>query len=205
MFDDIDPEEVTAFWRWLLDHQADLNALEHPEQPFWDTLLERLQRLDGGLSFELSAPGETPRELVVTAQGDWELFPLVEALVSVAPPLDGWEFVALKPAMGFAFGLRSEGLELDPSQLWFEPMADGDTPHLLNLRIAVPGFNEEQELEISNGLLLILETALGEKSAAMDVNVVDVCELPDDPEGEGFQRLPELASLVEWRKRRMTH
>ncbi|WAC75076.1 hypothetical protein OU995_10410 [Roseateles sp. SL47] len=205
MQDPIRPQQISSFWRWLVDHQADLNALESPEHPFWDVLLSRLQELDEGLWFEVSMPGDDVRELVITAEGDWELFPLVEAMVSVAPDVPGWDFVALKPAMGFDFSIRYEGLDLEPRQMWFEPLVDEDAPEVLGLRIAIPGFNDDQEQAFANGLLVILDTALGEKSAATDVDVVELCELPEDPQEEGFLPLPELSSYVEWRRSRTTH
>lgn len=205
MKDTVHPQQITAFWSWLKAHQDELDALESPEHPFWDELLEHLKRVDEGLWFEVSMPGDGERELVITAEGDWELFPLVEAMVSVAPDLSGWEVVALKPAMGFEFGIQYEGLELDPRTMWFQPLIDEDAPEVLGLRVAMPDFDEEQEQSFANGLLVILDTALGEKSAASDVDVIEVCELPDDPQEEGFLPLPELTSYVEWRRSKTTH
>lgn len=205
MQDTVHPQQINAFWSWVKAHQDDLDALESPEHPFWDELLGQLQQIDEGLWFEVSMPGDDVRELVITAEGDWELFPLVEAMVSVAPDLQGWDVVALKPAMGFEFGIRYEGLDLDPRKMWFQPLVDEDAPDVLGLRVAMPGFEDDQEQAFANGLLVILDTALGEKSAASDVDVVEVCEVPDDPQDEGFVPLPELASYVEWRKSRTTH
>lgn len=202
---DLDPQKINAFWAWLASRQSDLNAMETPDNPFWDELLEHLQALNEGLWFEVSAPGEGERELVITAQGEWELFPLVEAMVSVAPELPGWIPVALKPPMGFDFGIRYQRLELAADGIWFEPLVDPDAPEVLGLRIAVQGFNEDQENEFANGLLIMLDTALGEKSAATEVDLVEVCEVPADPDDEGFLPFTELGSYLAWRKSRLTH
>lgn len=202
---DLDPQQINAFWTWLVSRQADLNTLETPEDPFWDELLARLQALHEGLWFEVSAAGEEERELVITAQGDWELFPLVEAMVAVAPELPGWVPVALKPAMGFEFSIGYRGLELNPDEIWFEPLVDADAPEVLGLRVAVEGFNDEQEEDFANGMLIMLDTALGEKAAATDVDLVEVCEAPEDPDDEGFLPFKELGSYLAWRKSRLTH
>ncbi|WP_431050910.1 hypothetical protein [Roseateles sp. L2-2] len=202
---DLDPQKINAFWTWLASRQADLDALTSPDYPFWDELLEHLQAVNDGLWFEVSAPGEDDRELVITAQGQWELFPLVEAMVSVAPELPGWIPVALKPAMGFDFGIKYEGLDLNPNGIWFEPLVDPDAPEVLGLRVAIEGFNVDQEDDFANGLLIMLDTALGEKAAATDVDLVEVCEVPDDPDDEGFLPFAELASYLAWRKSRLTH
>lgn len=89
--------------------------------------------------------------------------------------------------------------------MWFEPLVDPEAPEVLGLRVAVPGFNDDQEEEFANGLLLILDTALGEKAAATDVDLVEVCETPPDPDDEGFLPLAELVSYLAWRKSRLTH
>ncbi|WP_431261049.1 hypothetical protein ACQ86G_13630 [Roseateles chitinivorans] len=202
---DLDPQKINAFWAWLVSRQSDLDAMASPDDPFWDELLAQLQALNEGLWFEVSAPGEGERELVITAQGEWELFPLVEAMVSVAPELPGWIPVALKPPMGFDFGIRYQGLELAADGIWFEPLVDPDAPEVLGLRIAVQGFNDDQEEEFANGLLIMLDTALGEKAAATDVDLVEVCEVPADPDDEGFLPFTELGSYLAWRKSRLTH
>lgn len=202
---DLNPRQIQEFWNWLVAHQSQLDALDTPEEPFWDELLARLQALHEGLWFEVSAKQEGDREFVITAQGDWELFPLVEAMVAVAPDMPGWIPVALKPAMGFEFSIAYRGLELDPEQIWFEPLVDADAPDVLGLRVAVAGFDDEQEEDYANGLLLMLDTALGEKTAAVDVDLVEVCEPPEDPDDEGFMPFKELGSYLAWRKSRMSH
>ena len=202
---DLDPQKISAFWAWLASHQSALNTLESPDDPFWDELLAHLQGVNEGLWFEVSAPGDEDRELVITAQGEWALFPLVEAMVSVAPELPGWIPVDLKPAMGFGFSIGYRGLELDPQDIWFEPMVDPDAPDVLGLRVAVQGFNDDQEEDFANGLLLMLDTALGEKAAATDVDLVEVCDVPAEPDDEGFLPFAELGSYLAWRKSRLTH
>lgn len=204
---DLNPQQIQAFWNWLTAHQQSLDALETPDDPFWDELLARLQALHEGLWFEVSAKREEDpeRELVITAQGDWALFPLVEAMVAVAPELPGWTPVALKPPMGFEFSISYRGLELDPEDIWFEPLVDPDAPEVLGLRMAIAGFNDDQEEDFANGLLLMLDVALGEKSAATEVDLVEVIDPPADPDDEGFLPFKELGSYLAWRKSRLSH
>ena len=62
---DLDPQKISAFWAWLASHQSALNTLESPDDPFWDELLAHLQGVNEGLWFEVSAPGDEDRELVM--------------------------------------------------------------------------------------------------------------------------------------------
>lgn len=163
-------------------------------------LLARLQAIDEGLWFEVALPGPGMREFIITAEGRVGLFPLVEAMAAAAPGLPGWTVVALKQPAGFGFNMRYEGVSLDPAEMWFQPLVDKAAPEMLGLRVAGPGYTSEQEQEFGNGVLVLLDTALGERSAATDVDVVEVCELPLLPDEEGFIELPELMNYIEWRK-----
>lgn len=145
---------IYTFWSWLLENQAEL-AGEHSElAELLDELLEELHLVDPGLYFEIESTTR-PRELVLTAEGHEELFPLVESLVASAPSLEGWEFTALKPAMGFAFRTNYEGVEVDPQRLWFLPMLSASNESSLGLRIGIPDFYPEHERQLANAVLLI--------------------------------------------------
>jgi hypothetical protein len=196
-------ETIEGFWAWLLARRAEIDQLSSADDPFWDVLLSRLQDIDDGLWFEVSAPGPGDREFIITAEGRVHLFPLVEAIGAAAPRLPGWTVVALKQPMGFGFSVRYEGVSLDPAEMWFQPLVDKAAPEVLGLRVAVPGYTSEQEQEFGNGVLVLLDTALGERSAATDIDVVEVCELPLLPDEEGFIELPELMNYIEWRKHRL--
>jgi len=192
---------IYAFWSWFLENQAAL-AGEHSElAELLDELLEELHLVDPGLYFEIESTAR-PRELVLTAAGHEELFPLVESLVASAPSLEGWEFTALKPAMGFAFRTNYEGVEVDPQRVWFLPMLSASNESSLGLRIGIPDFDPEHERQLANAVLVILDTALGERAAAADIQHVEVGVLPAEPEAEGYMELVELPAYIEWKKRR---
>jgi hypothetical protein len=50
----------------------------------------------------------------------------------------------------------------------------------------------------------ILETGIGERSCAMDIQYVEIDDLPDDPAAHGYIELPRLAEYIAWHKRRRT-
>ena len=81
--------------------------------PKLDRLLKHLQAIDPNLYVEVCTTS-MPREVVVTAEGRRELFPLVDDIVAVAPHVEGWVFVPLKPPMGFDFQTSYEGIIFDP-------------------------------------------------------------------------------------------
>jgi len=195
--------QIRSFWRWFADHRSEFNVLSNPDEPFWDLALQQIKRIDERLWFELSSTDNGVREFVVTAEGHVEAFPVAEILVNLAPELEGWVFVALKPPMGFEFTTHYEGALFEPRLMWFLPLEDSSRPHDLGMRVGIQGLESMDKSKAHNAVLVILDTALGERSAAVDIQYTEVSELPADPESFGYIELPELPSYISWRKRKL--
>jgi hypothetical protein len=163
--------------------------------------LLKIKKVDERLWFELSGKTGPMREFVVTAEGEVEAFPIVEELISVAPIVEGWIFVALKPAMGFAFSSLYEGVLFEPSRMWFLPLRSASRPESIGISVGVHGVDRMDRIGAQNAVLKILDTAIGERSAALDIQHTEVSELPPDPVASGYIELPELPAYIAWRKR----
>jgi hypothetical protein len=192
--------EAQAFWQWFADHQPEFNSLSNPDEPFWDAALAQLKNVDERLWFELSEVADSEREFVITAEGHVDAFPIAEELVSLAPKMKRWKFVSLKPPMGFDFTTRYQGTLFEPKAMWFLPLESASRPPEFGMRVGVPRLESMEERVAHNAVLVILDTGLGERSAALDVNYTEVCELPPDPEDLGYIELRELATYIRWRK-----
>lgn len=192
---------ATAFWTWLVENQARLRAHGDPEQgPILDEIEERLHEYDPGLYFELGGkPGGTV-ELVITAEGKRERFPAVKDLIACAPALEGWAFIAFKPAHGFDFETRYGDAKVDPKTCWFLPMRSARDPERVGLSIGCPTFNVAARQDYENAILVVLDTALGEVRAAEDIAFAVIGPLPEDPDAEGYIALVELPQYLKWRK-----
>lgn len=194
---------IATFWKWFMKHDATLRALPHSGDPFWDTALAQLKLVHGGLWFEMSDPVDKRREFVITAQGDTRLFPLVDAMVAAAPSIRAWTFVPLKPAMGFDFTHHYEDVLYDPKSMWFLPLEHADRPADLVLRIGIPSLRDIDQEAAEFAVTIILETGLGERERAADVQHTEVVRRPNDPAKDGYIELPELPAYIAWRKRRL--
>jgi len=197
-------DRIQTFWQWFADHQPEFRRLSKPDEPFWDIALEQIKKVDGRLWIELSAPDDATREFIVTAEGHVEAFPLVEGLVDLAPKIEGWDFKALKPPMGFAFTTRYEGRLFDPRHIWFLPLESSSRPQDFEMRVGIEGLESMDETSAHNAVLIILDTGLGERSAALDIQHTEVSELPPDPASLGYIELPELPDYIAWRKRTLS-
>ena len=162
-----------------------------------------MRRLDEHLCFELSEQDGDARGFIITAQGHEETFSAVDYIVARAPKVRGWQFVALKPPMGFGFVTTYEGVAFDPCAMWFLPLDSSSHPHDLGLRIGVPNYTGAIRRQADNAVPVMLDTALSERAAALDVQHVEISALPESPEKEGYIELHELPKYIEWRKRRI--
>jgi hypothetical protein len=190
---------ISEFWTLFQRHATDLALAESADSPAYDRLLEQLHQIDAGLYLEFSMePGAS--ELVVTAEGNRSLFPLVRAIVAAAPKVDGWIIRALKPKLGFPATVRWNDLELSIDEIVFEPLeAEGSDE--LGLRILVPGI-EAKDLESAHSAVLrAMDYGVGEERLAESVEYTEVLPLPVDEETNALPLL-ELDSFILWRESR---
>ena len=173
---------ATTFWTWFRGFASRL-----PDGPLPEHMLE----------LSTNAPD---KELILTAQGDLTVFPEVEAMIDAAPDLDGWTFIALKPALGFHFTHRDNGIALNAAELWFLPLKSKSDPHALAVCLGVPDAEVVFDRQTVDTAFTILETGIGERSCATDIQHVTVDDLPDDPPAHGYIPLLKLADYIEWHK-----
>jgi hypothetical protein len=195
-------DKIEEFWRWILTRIVDLGELVTPAQSLWDEVLVKLRQVDESLRFEISDEQGSGRELIVTAEGNAGSFPVADALVSAAPAIKGWTVISLKPAQGFDFQIDYEGVHLDPRDLWFLPLSSAENPADIGIRVGVPRLSRRKQRATENAVLIILDTGLGERSAALDLQHVEVTELPATPAKEGFRPLVELPAHISERRGR---
>lgn len=186
------------FWRWFAGHRGELALMLDTSSAFWDVVLAELKKVDPSLWFEISGDLGGRREFVVTAEGRTELFETVDRLVAAAPDLEEWRFVALKPGSGFGFVSEYEGRRLDPNAIWFVPLESASDPQSLGVRVGVPGYDPADRRVFESAVLMMLDTGLGEREAATQLDVVQVGPLPADPPAEGYIELPELPAFIRW-------
>lgn len=192
---------INSFWAWFVANSDRFRTMETPaKEGLLDEIVEKLHTIDDRLYFEVSEPQEGGNELVITAEGDRELFPLVDKMVALAPRLKGWKFTALRPAMGFGFAVEYSGVKLDPDELWFLPLTAGDDEEHLGLRIGIPRLSPKSTQAAVNAAWILLDTALGERRTAETIAHVEVARLPWNPEEAGYIALVELPDYLQWRE-----
>jgi hypothetical protein len=193
------------FWAWFQQQEHRFRPIKDSVgEELLDEFEEQLHAVSDGLYFEIGGKPEGPYEVVITAGGDPQYFPTVRELIAAAPVIPGWEFIAFKPANNFQYHLKYQDLSLNPSEMWFLPLCSKQEPSFLGIRVAIPGYDESEKDNYLNACWLALDSGLGEVQTAEEIHHLEVCGVPENPEGEGFIELPELGDYIEWRKRKIT-
>lgn len=195
-------QPIADFWELFRQLASELATIDTPDHPVYDRLLAQLHKISPGLYFEFSF-GRGNHELIITADGDSSLFPLVHAIVSNAPHTPGWRVRALKPKSGFPVTTQWEGLTITIADVLFEPLERKGSKHL-GLRIFVPGLRAKDEEKARNAILRALDQGLGERGFAESVRHTEVRSLPDGASTDDYIPLAKLDHYyIQWRKKKL--
>lgn len=195
-------DTTSEFWNWFKENNKAYTFLdsvdEEVKEQLMDKLLDQLHKYCDKLYFEIGDLPEEIQELIITAEGNKDYFDRVEKLVNSAPKINGWRFIAFKPAISEHFKSEWDDLSLNTEELWFLPILNKNSSHL-SIKLFFPNYDLMRDNEILIPFLYkMLDTIVGEKSFALDIDRVEMDLLPDDPEGEGLYpilKLPEYLKL----------
>ncbi|QDV21573.1 hypothetical protein Pan153_62630 [Gimesia panareensis] len=189
-----DPEstyDVLPFWFWFENNLHRFKQFEDQRETLMQDLGEQLQEVDEGLVFELSLPrGKGTSELIISADGIPETFPAVLALIDQAPDLPGWTFTPFRQREDLSQGsLQFGNREFSASDFYFWlHQEDGD----IGLFMFVPGLTKKNWDEMIGGAFILLDMALGEYDATMNLSFIKFRPLPDNPKAKKLLPLTRL-------------
>ena len=165
------PADIATFWTAFAAQEPgwlDLSPADWVEQA--NALVEIHLP---GLALELiTSPDRAGVDLIVTAQGSIELFPLAAQVAAAAPPLRAYRVAALRPRSTEPdFPLGMEGFEMSTRDVLVALQQDGGQVALeLRMACAVPpGFEEHAQ----HMAFIMVDHVLGEYDFAVKVGAVD--------------------------------
>jgi hypothetical protein len=197
------------FWQWFEQNNKAylfLNEVDaEKKEQLLSNLMERLHEYCENLWFEIGGHPDEDQELIITAEGNAVYFGHVEALINAAPKIPNWTFIAFIPPREVDFEMKYEDVELKPSEMWFEPLEHPNNAAAIGIKVCTRNFELVKASEwLRPAVHKILDTILGEKTFALDIEHVAIDQLPDEPEEEGLIQLSQLAAFVRWKKSKQT-
>lgn len=195
------------FWNWFAqNHQAFLFLREVEQQErdrLSSLLLQALHEYNEHLFYQIGGvPGSVEMELIISAEGDIDFFPDVEFLLNQAPTIDPWIFIPFKPPMGVDFITSINEYDFDPHQTIFITLESEKHPRSIGLQICYPDFCEEKKDLFWLGTYLMLDTILGERSAAIDIDYIEIIRTPENICDFDYHVLSEIDELIQAKKRK---
>jgi hypothetical protein len=197
------------FWDWFEKNNKAYQLIDDVDEDAKEQLLndlqERLHEYCDHIYFHVGGiPGEE-QELIVTAEGNNDFFEQVEALINGAPVIDNWKFVAFIQPSDDLDTTNFEGIELSPREMWFLPLESARMPKSIGIKVCTPNYDAVKESKwFKPAVYKVLDTLLGEKSFAMDIDHIDFGLLPMYPAEQGMIELSELPAYVKWKKSKQT-
>ena len=199
-------EKISQFWDWFQKNNKSylfLNQVDSisVKDDLLDKFLEKLHQYNDKLFFEIGGhPDDENVELIISAEGNVEYFEKVEHLVNSAPKIKHWQVIAFKPPMGKGFKTNYHDKDFDPSKIIFIPLNNEDNPNLIGLQVCYPDFNEEESETFVNGTYLVIDTLIGERSCALDINYLEVTITPSNIKDYNFMHLEDLQEFINNKK-----
>lgn len=195
---------TAQFWNWFKQNNKAyifLNAVdENVKEKLLDDFMQHLHAYSDKIYFEIGGHPDEDQEVIITAEGNKEYFKIVQDLVDEAPQIEGWKFIAFKPSMEGHFKSKWDDLELNTEDIWFAPLANEKVSDL-GIRIYLKNYDLIKDNKILMTLIYkMLDTILGEKSFALDIDYIDAELQPDNPEDDGLYPILELPDYIIWHK-----
>lgn len=171
--------EIAAFWREFVDAQTSLKA--QPLRERVESANVIIERHLAGLALEMSG-GEDDAvvDLIVTAHGSTENFPLLMQVVAAAPALPGYRVRAFRERTTEPdFPMGMDGFELATSDVLIVcGQDDGQAALEIRFDLEIP---EDYADHARNMAFIMLDHVLGEYDFAVKVGAVDFVEEASDP------------------------
>ena len=192
---------ISHFWIWFQRHSARYRHLSwarsKKEFIFWyDELQMHAMAYCKLLSVDLYTPSSGKAQLIITANGRRLGFRRAEQLANRAPEIENWTVIALrqpKPANEIMQWVESK-VDIDISKIWFQA-ATQQFPDVYPIKIFVEYILPDKEWEVHEHVMQIIEHLVGEKVAAMNI---EVAEVDSRCNASKRQRLRPLAELPEF-------
>ncbi|WP_309385039.1 hypothetical protein [Cerasicoccus frondis] len=190
-------QDIIDFWETFMEAKDELEVLDTAESPVYDRILDSLGKINEELYFEY-CPNPGASELIITADGNAELFDLVDDIVARAPAVNGWSFFALKPKHGLPESTDWDDLQIDSEEVYYQLLRREGSSEL-GLQLFVVDLPEEDFEAAHNALLRMIDAYLGERRFAESISQTWIQSISKDETSDHFplnQLEDQLDSLL---------
>ncbi len=195
------------FWNWFLKNEKDffniVKSHNDIEGNFFDKLAPKLAELKDGYYYLTGMFDDNTAELVFTADGNTKNIVFVEELVAQAPPINGWKFTALKPALSIEnVSIEMAGNKFNADNLFFYANIQPNYPDEIDISLVHNDYNIENKKPITNGSFIFLDNCLGELDFLNNIDNLKV--IGKNEAVEELIPIGKLKDFLTWRQKEFT-
>jgi hypothetical protein len=186
--------KYASFWQWFSSVEEDIHThLEEQPDDYASDILMHLKDVHPDLVFDIPFElNNKKHELIISADGDPDLFPIVQELVDEAPIYSNWIIHNLRPRTNqYDQAIELDGLYLEYEDIFFE-LEEDTFPCAIDVYIR--GYDKDDHRYV-HGYFLLLDTLLGEYLAVTLLPETRVHTLDEAP--DNAKRLLLLRELVD--------
>ncbi|MBV6645607.1 MAG: hypothetical protein KI790_09170 [Cyclobacteriaceae bacterium] len=192
---------IQQFWSWFsANHDQFLSFHETDEsekERLLDELLVALHEYNKNLFFEIGIdPEDEKKELIITAEGVVEHFSAVEELVDQAPALEEWIFIKFRQSKK-GVSTQIDGKDFDPEEVIFIPLTNDSDPEAIGIHVCYPDMRDADKEMYLVGTFIMLDTVIGEKATALNIDYLDVVPTPTDIQKIEYWYLSDIQSYID--------
>lgn len=183
-----DKQRAAHFWDWfgrrqhIFLHQFETEG-RMSQYNVWE-VLSHVEGFSNHLGFEITWDRKAhTAQLIITSFGRRRYFKEVRMLLSEAPEIEGWEFIALTPPRDIDFlfehdfghtGIKPEALKFE----LYENLGYGAGKMLT--AIYAPEWKPEEEPLFYKAVTWIIQNLVGEETLATCIGTIVLQPMPDD-------------------------
>ena len=155
-------QKLHSFWQWFQVNASSLYLTREGHDLAFRALSEKLKELHPRLSVELSQEVDGERELILSADAEDSIFPIITKICNYAPEIAGFKIIPLRKKLSSSLGIWMDGHYLETNQISFVGV---QSQKKWNLCFFVTEFKGSQEA-CQNAVSILLEHTLGERNVA---------------------------------------
>jgi len=193
-------QKITNFWEWFISNQKEFTKInELNQKKIHNEINKKLNNIKKGLSIEITEKFQDKRFLIISANGDFDNFNIVEEIVEQAPYMEEWDVLDIRQDSEDDLSLNdsiidNNIMDLVPSDLFFYPIIDES---YLDIIIYGKNFKSYDKSMLTHYGLILLDSLLGTNDSATKIRFYDFQDLNKKKENHDLKPLTELPMFID--------
>ena len=162
------------FWKWFSSKAEDIAKAEQQNDPVIEQMVIELRKVNPDLVYEMSGvKNQKVIDFTVSADGKYELIPVVQKLVSKKPDLENWNITAFRQRNNTIYNFEMNDIKITGNGVKYLFVKDKD-PNKISILLFFPNFSEEKRNDFGGAAYIFMDGIVGEYDVMTKIGFIDV-------------------------------